>query len=356
MANLKSRHFVDGTIEAASLADGTFTEAAVLAKFLAGSVPGSILKTGDMSQTKWDATALAREADLLMDNQTPTATAGKGVVLGVAGELLIEQSAVPALTVRTILGGTVYNHAGRRSVLVATAGIGAGIFVAGTNPGDEVSHIVVVTAAGVITVRAGASGVIPAADPALVAGDVPLARVRVANGIIAILNAMIVDLRNRKAEYGLKTEPLRAFGTITTAQMVLLFTTPILMVAAPAAGSYLEVVSCHWWLDYATAALNAPGGGDNLVVQYGAAAAGIVASGVLLALGWANAAADQHAIVPGIRPTPYSTVPPTAPTEPPEATGLYAFVQNANWANGGGATSVLKYDIYYRIRTFTPTW
>jgi hypothetical protein len=269
----------------------------------------------------------------------------------VGAELLIEQP-LAGLTVRTITGGTTYSHLGVRSV------VGAGstpVCLAGAG-GQSIANIVVVNAAGAFAVRSGASSAPPFVDPVLVAGDVPLARVTVANGIVNILDAMIVDLRNRKAGYGLKTEPQRAFGTITTAQMVLLFTTPILMVAAPPAGFYLEVVSCHWWYDYATAALNAPGGGDNLVVQYGAAAAGVVASGVLLALAWINAGADQHAIVPGINPVPCATAPPTAPTEPPVATGLYAFVQNANWVNGGGSTSVLKYEIYYRVRTYEPVW
>jgi len=344
MANLKSRHFVDGTIEAASLLDGTFTEAAVLAKFVAGSIPGSILKTNDMAQSKWDAAALAREADLLMDNQTPTATAGKGVVLGVGAELSILPLAVVGPAVRITTAGVVYSHLGVRSVVDVVANLSTAALAA------TVYGIVVVTATGVVTLRAGAA----LTDPVLTAGDVPLARVIGTGGNITA--ADIVDLRNRKAEYGLKTEPLRAFGTITTAQMEALFTTPILMVAAPAAGFYLEVVSCHWWYDYAGGVFAAPGGGDNLVVQYGAAGAGIIASGVLLALGWVNAGADQHAIVPGIRPLPYSTVPPTAPTEPPAATGLYAWTQNANWVNGGASTSVLKYDIYYRIRTFAPTW
>jgi hypothetical protein len=347
MANLKSRHIVPGTVLFSSIADATFTEAAVLAKFVAGSIGNTTLKDGDIAQTKWDAAALARVADLFMDNQTPTAIAGKGVVLGVGAELLIEQP-VAGLTVRTITGGTVYSHLGVRSL------VGAGstpVCTAGAVGGESVANIVVVNAAGALAVRAGASAVNPA-DPVLTAGDVPLARVTVANGVANILNAMIVDLRNRKAGYGLKTEPLRTFGRIANAAVRTLNAARVQVIAAPGVGRFIEIVSVHWWLDYTAPQFDSVAAGENLVLEY---AGGVYASGVLLAAGWADAAADQHATVPGIDPFPYSTAPPTAPIEPETNAAVLAHVLAAEWFAAAG-NSDLCYDIYYRVRTYEPVW
>ena len=139
------------------------------------------------------AELILREAELIVDpTSPPTATAGRGVVLGTGGELLVQALAAPGMAVRITTAGTVFNHRGQRT----DGATSASIAIAAADPANPRRDIVVLLPNGTYAVRQGTPAGAPV-DPALTAGDVPLARVTVAALDATIDPGDITDLRQR---------------------------------------------------------------------------------------------------------------------------------------------------------------
>lgn len=140
------------------------------------------------------------DTSLTMDSTgTPTATTGRGYVLGTGNEGLVTQLAVAAMAVRVQTGGTAYNNLGNKITIPTSTSLA----IAAADASNARKDIVVVTAAGVLKVYTGTPAGSPA-DPALSAGDVPLARIAVAANAASIVNGNITDLRARQFVDGSK--------------------------------------------------------------------------------------------------------------------------------------------------------
>lgn len=142
-----------------------------------------------------------------------------------------------------------------------------------------------------------------------------------------------------KSTVGSASGLLVASGTIATAAVKTLRATPVTLVAAPGATSYVDVVDCHWFLDFGTVAYDSAAAGDTLGAKYtngsGAACLDLVAGNAIGA-----AAADYHALV---RAVPEVIPVINAP--------VVAHLDLSEWFAAAG-DSPLKYELTYRIRTF----
>jgi hypothetical protein len=103
------------------------------------------------------------------------------------------------MAVRVQTGGTAYNNLGNKITIPTSTSLTIAAADA-TNPRRD---IVVVTAAGALRVYTGTPANSPT-DPALSAGDVPLARVAVAANAVSVVNGNITDLRSRQPIDGSK--------------------------------------------------------------------------------------------------------------------------------------------------------
>jgi len=139
----------------------------------------------DKAEMAWDQAAL------------PTSGIAKGYVLGTGNELLVEAQAVPDNTVQIALGGKGWSALGHKRSSAAVPIVGPINVPAGA--GETRHDIIVLTNGGAIAIRAGAEGAPPQVDPALVAGDIPLARVTQTQGAdVDVQTANITDLRPRQ--------------------------------------------------------------------------------------------------------------------------------------------------------------
>lgn len=120
--------------------------------------------------------------------------------------------------------------------------------------------------------------------------------------------------------------------TITTGQLLALFTTPISIVPAPAAGYAIVPVSATLFLDYAGVAYDGIAGNEDLVFRYTDASGAI--AGTIEATGFLDASADAHRVV-----TFASLAVPTP------AAALMLHMTTGNIATG---TSPLKLKLNYR--------
>ena len=131
-------------------------------------------------------------------------------------------------------------------------------------------------------------------------------------------------------------EIFTATGTILTADVATLNATPVEVVAAPGAGLYIEPVSCHWFLDFATSDYDAAAAGDTLNLKYtdasGAAVIDPVAGDVI-----GGADADYHTVqLPPLELIPVANA------------AIVAHIAVGEWGTGD---SPLKYEFKYRVRT-----
>lgn len=127
-------------------------------------------------------------------------------------------------------------------------------------------------------------------------------------------------------------------GEIANAAVKTLNATPVEVIAAPAAGKYIEVVRCHWWLDHGGEDFDAAAAGDTLNLKYtddsGDAVVDAVAGDAIGA-----ASADYHTIVNRV-----------AELIPVAAAAIVAHIAAGEWFGAAGNSS-LKYEIEYRVRT-----
>jgi hypothetical protein len=120
--------------------------------------------------------------------------------------------------------------------------------------------------------------------------------------------------------------------TISSAELLALFTTPISIVPAPAAGYAIVPVDAVLFLDYNTTAYDGIAAGEDLVLRYTNASGGIAAT--IETTGFLDASADahRHAIFSGL-------IVPTA------AAALVLHMATGNIATGN---SPLKLRVRYR--------
>ena len=130
---------------------------------------------------------------------------------------------------------------------------------------------------------------------------------------------------------------LVARGTIANAALKTLNATPVTVIAAPAAGYFIEVLSCHWWLDYTAPAFDAAAAGDTLDLKY-TGAGGAVAVDPVAGDTIGAAAADYHVTVRGA----LEVIPVVAAV-------IVAHINTGEWFAAAGA-SALNYEIEYRVR------
>ena len=129
----------------------------------------------------------------------------------------------------------------------------------------------------------------------------------------------------------------KASGTIATGDVATLNATPVEMIPAPGAGKYIEVLSVHWFLDFATTAYDAAAAGDTLEAKYtngsGDAVVDAVAGDAIGA-----AAADYHTIVQAVQEL-----------IPVANAAVVAHVNTGEWYGAAG-DSPLKWEALYRVR------
>lgn len=123
--------------------------------------------------------------------------------------------------------------------------------------------------------------------------------------------------------------------TVTTGQLLALYTTPKAFVAAPGAGKAIVPVSAQLFLDYATTGYDGIAAGEDLVFRYTDASGGIAAT--VEATGFLDATADAH------REAQFATlITPTADA------ALVLHMSSGNIATGD---SPLKVKLRYRVVT-----
>lgn len=127
-----------------------------------------------------------------------------------------------------------------------------------------------------------------------------------------------------------------ARGSIAAASVATLNATPVEVIAAPGAGEYIEVVSCHWMLDHQGVDYDGAAAGEDLSLKYTNAAGAKVTDDVDHS-GFADASADAHAIVKGVAVTPVANA------------AIVAHVLSGEWFAAAG-DGILQYEIVYMIR------
>lgn len=150
--------------------------------------------------------------------------------------------------------------------------------------------------------------------------------------------------RNVSLDYAVQ----RAYVSISPAQIRALRATQIPLVAAPGAGKYVEFVSAHLWLDFATVAHDAPiNVGDDLGIRYTDGAGQLIASAE--ATGFINGASDQHRHLYATAATPATNAEIT-----PVANAALVLDNVGAAEYAGTGDSPLKVEVFYRVRALEP--
>jgi hypothetical protein len=130
-----------------------------------------------------------------------------------------------------------------------------------------------------------------------------------------------------------------AEGTIAAAAVATLNATPVEVIAAPGAGFYVDVLQVDWFLDFESAAYDAPASGDTLGLKY-TNGSGVQLVDVLAGNGIGAATADYHATSRGLTEWVH-TAGDNAP--------VVAHLDGGEWFASAG-DSPLKYRILYVVR------
>ena len=154
-----------------------------------------------VTEPKLAANVILRMAEVAMDDRAVSVSQGKGFVDGAGAEGAVTAQGTPNASVKVATGGVAYNNRGDRLVFASLDPIN---LVARTTNGNTRKDIIVINAAGTVVVRQGTEGASPA-DPALTAGDVPLARVNIDDeATLTVESGDITDLRERNSVDGAK--------------------------------------------------------------------------------------------------------------------------------------------------------
>lgn len=131
-------------------------------------------------------------------------------------------------------------------------------------------------------------------------------------------------------------------ATIANAALKTLNATPVTVVSAPAAGKYIEVVSCLARMIYATAAFDSVGATEYLELRYTDATGQIITQNVSPA-GFADQSSTQQRLLP-------LATGAAALVNPVAAAVVVAHIATGEWYSAAGGGS-LKLQILYRVRT-----
>lgn len=127
-----------------------------------------------------------------------------------------------------------------------------------------------------------------------------------------------------------------AKGSIAAADVQTLNATPVTVIAAPGAGEYIEVISCHWMLDHQGVDYDGAAAGEDLALKY-TDGSGAKVTGDVDHSGFGDASADAHAIVKGVAVTPVANAP------------IVAHILSGEWYAAAG-DGILRYEILYAVR------
>ena len=130
----------------------------------------------------------------------------------------------------------------------------------------------------------------------------------------------------------------RATGTILAAAVQTLNATPVEVIAAPGAGLFIDVQSCHWMLAHNGVDYDAAGAGEDLALKY-TNASGDQVTDFVDHSGFGDASADAHALVKAV-----------SPLTPVANAAIVAHILVGEWYSAAGDGD-LHYDIEYAVRT-----
>lgn len=123
---------------------------------------------------------------------------------------------------------------------------------------------------------------------------------------------------------------------------------PVTLVAAQGADTFIEFVSAHLFLDFATAGYDSVGAGDDLVISYTNAAGQEVAR--VETVGFMDAVADAHRVA-----WPQAVAVATPFTLTPVANSPLVIHVLVGSLFGAAGDSPLVVEVLYRVRDLTPS-
>jgi hypothetical protein len=133
----------------------------------------------------------------------------------------------------------------------------------------------------------------------------------------------------------------RAFKALTANEVKALHATPVEVIAQPSAGTYIEVVSVHAFLDFNSVAYDAVGATDYLQLRYTDGSGALLTQNVSPA-GFGDASADA-----------YLLLNPAASYAPLRA-AVMAYIAGGEWYAAAG-NSPVNLVVLYRKRTLAPS-
>ena len=235
----------------------------------------------------------------------PSAEYATNFVPGSGNELKVSQTTVASASVLVQLGAAVVQ--GRRRKYVQQS-----VVVTANATGVTRYDAVVANSAGAIVVTVGGAS---SGSAVIAAGDCQLAEIAAPNAFVTIVDANITDSRVRRPVGNAQIRALSvgtaeiqtaavtspkldattiqyAEVTVSSAQLLAIRATPIVMVAAPGAGKFVEFLSAVLLLDFNAAAYVITAGADDLAFKY-INGAGVTASTAIDTAGFLDQVADR---------------------------------------------------------------
>lgn len=314
-----------------------------------GTGAGQVVYVATDSAGTWTALTGTQGArtDLIFDAATELTIASGAITATQGAHTVDTQSDAASDDLDTMAGGTAEEVVWLRPVntarsVVVKHAIGANCFAC---PGGRDITLAETTDMVAVYYNGTQWIVVAWSTLALGGGGLGSALASVANGLGASLVGVedaglyytAANVEAVLAELG-ATREYEATVTITAAQLRTLNATPITVIAAPGAGKYIDVICCHWFLDYGGVQMDAAAAGDTLVLKYtngsGTAITDAVAGDTI-----GGATADYHTSV--IR------VPELIPVT---NALVCAHINTGEWYAAAG-TSELKALVRYRIIT-----
>ena len=127
--------------------------------------------------------------------------------------------------------------------------------------------------------------------------------------------------------------------TLDTADVQTLNATPVEVIPAPGVGKYIEIESADAWLDYATAAYDDVGAGEDFTLRY-TDGSGAEVIDAITGTGFGDATADEHRVARA------------KSVEPAANAAVVAHIKTGEWYAAAG-DSPLKLRVRYRVRSLT---
>jgi hypothetical protein len=130
-----------------------------------------------------------------------------------------------------------------------------------------------------------------------------------------------------------------ATKTIANAALKTLHATPVEVIATPGSGKFLEIVSVHANLVYATAAFDDVGASEFLELRHTNGSGALLTQTTGCAQGFGDASADAHLLIQ-----------PATGIVPVDNANVVAYIAGGEWYAAAGG-SALHLEVLYRVRT-----